>query len=107
MKYKYEILGNKVTASCKYAGKEIKASATCHEEDEFDANIGMQVAAARLDLKLQRKRYKRAQDRYVQSVNLKVYAEKLEEDRRNYLNEMSDNLAFMERDYNKLIEKLS
>ena len=107
MKYRYEILGNKVTAYCKYAGKEIKASATCHSEDKFDANVGMQIAAARLDLKLQRKRFKRAQTIYSQAVNLKAYAEKLEEDRRTYLIEMSDNLSVMERDYEKLINKLS
>ena len=97
MKYKYEIEGNKVVAYCHYEGRRIQASAKCMPEDTFDANIGMEIAAHRLSLKIARKRKKRAKARYANAVALKQYVDAMEKDRRNYLNEVTESLNRLEK----------
>lgn len=107
MKYKYEIEGNKVVAYCNYAGNRIQASATCHPEDTFDANFGMEVAGKRLTLKIARKRKKKAEQRYANAVAIKNYVDAMEIDRLNYLDEVTDNLIALEKDYEEFKSKLS
>lgn len=107
MKYKYEIVGNKVVAYCNYAGKRIQASATCHTEDIFDANVGMEVASKRLTLKITRKRKKKAEVRYAEAVKLKCYVDSLVTERLKYLNEVTDSLIAFEKDYEEFKSKLS
>ena len=52
--------GNRVIAISSYAGKPIKAIASCHEDDTFDLEFGKNLASAKLDLKILERRLKDA-----------------------------------------------
>ena len=62
-KYKFYYQGNKIHAVSKYAGKDIRGTATCHADDNFDAAFGTQLAARRCDLKVATKRLRHAKER--------------------------------------------
>lgn len=59
-KYKFYYNGNEVIAVSTFAGKTIKAKAKCNPEDVFDVEKGKQLAAARCNLKIAKKREDRA-----------------------------------------------
>ena len=63
-KYKFVVTGNKVIAISSYAGKTVKGIAKCHPNDEFNEEIGKNLAAARCNRKIAEKRYKRAKMQY-------------------------------------------
>ena len=62
-KYKFYYQGNKIHAVSKYAGKDVRGTATCHAGDNFDAKFGAQLAASRCDLKVATKRLRHAKER--------------------------------------------
>lgn len=55
-KYKFYYNGNEVIAVSTFAGKTIKAKVKCNPEDVFDVEKGKQLAAARCNLKIAKKR---------------------------------------------------
>lgn len=62
--YKYYTQGNKVHAVSSFGGKPVRATATCHENDEYDYNTGCKVAAKKCNVKVATKRLRHAEDRY-------------------------------------------
>ena len=62
--YKYIITGNKVIALSTYAGRTVKGIAKCHPSDKFDVEYGKELAAARCNQKIAKKRYERARVKY-------------------------------------------
>ena len=59
-KYDYYRAGNRVIAVSTYAGKAVRGVAKCDATDEFDWEKGKVLAAARCNLKIAKKRAKRA-----------------------------------------------
>ncbi|MBR1453563.1 MAG: hypothetical protein IJ593_02805 [Lachnospiraceae bacterium] len=55
-KYKFSFDGNTVTAQSTYAGEIVTAKAKCHEHDEFSHEKGMEIAAARCNAKVAKRR---------------------------------------------------
>ena len=103
MKYNYEISGNTVTAYASYAGKRIQAKAICADCDKFDANIGMQVAAKRLDIKIFKKRLQRADRMYNEAMIRFMLASADFEDRGIHYREVMETLDRLESEYDELI----
>ena len=68
--YKY-YTDNKSTviAVSTYAGKTVRGVAKCNIEDQFDLEKGKQLAAARCNLKIAKKRYKRSRNKYYNNMN--------------------------------------
>ncbi len=66
-KYKFYFAGNKIIAVSTYAGKLVRGVSICHPEDNFNKNIGMELAAARCNEKVANKRYARAQAQYIKA----------------------------------------
>lgn len=62
-KYKFITYGRTVIAISTDAGETVKAKAVCHEDDTFDLEIGKQLAAARCNIKIAKRRAKRAADK--------------------------------------------
>lgn len=59
--YKYVVTpDNEVIAISTYAGQTVKGVAKCHPNDQFDLEFGKRLAAARCEVKVCRKRLKRA-----------------------------------------------
>lgn len=56
MRCRFKIEDNKVTATTKYAGNVINASAKCDPSDIFDENCGKMLAEKRLNVKVCSKR---------------------------------------------------
>ena len=59
-KYKFITYGNKVIALSTYAGKKVRAVASCDPRDTFSLESGKKLAAARCAVKVAEKRWKRA-----------------------------------------------
>ena len=55
--------GRTVIAIQRFAGKDIKASATCDPADDFDFEVGKKLAELRLNEKIAKKRYQLALER--------------------------------------------
>lgn len=51
--YTFYVLEDKKTviATCRFAGRTIRATAVCHPNDEFDVNIGQRVAMLKCERK--------------------------------------------------------
>ena len=62
-KYKFFINGNKIIAVSRYAKKTVRGVAICHPDDNFNVEIGKQIAAARCNEKVAAKRYNRAENK--------------------------------------------
>lgn len=62
-RYRYVILPDKVIAITTFAGKDIRGVAKCAPNDTFDEEIGKELARRRCDVKVARKRVKRAESK--------------------------------------------
>jgi hypothetical protein len=64
-RYKFYVdeANRKVVAVSSYAGKNVKGIAKCSPDDHFSEIKGQQLAAARCNLKIAEKRYKRASEK--------------------------------------------
>jgi hypothetical protein len=62
-RYKYVVEGNKVTCISKFAGNPVKGYAKCSPNDKFDYEIGKELARARCDAKVAKKRLKRSKEK--------------------------------------------
>lgn len=60
-RYKFYQSGNTVIAVTTYAGKTVRATATCADGDTFDLEKGQRLAMARCQYKVALKREKRAE----------------------------------------------
>lgn len=68
MKYFYQVDNNTVYCVAKYAGRGIVGIAKCNTDyDEFDEEKGKQLAKLRCDVKIAKKRCKRAQLRAIEA----------------------------------------
>lgn len=67
--YKYYTDNKHVYAVSTYAGKTVKGTATCHENDIFNLEIGKDIATARCNEKVAKKRLNRA-DRKLREAEL-------------------------------------
>ena len=76
-KYRFYKKGNKIFAVSTYAGRTVRASAKCADEDTYDEEIGKKLAAARCNVKVAEKRQSRAADKYCEAIKNLVAAEKL------------------------------
>ncbi len=73
-KYRYYTAGNKIIAVSTYGGKTVRGVAICHPDDNFNLELGKQLAAARCNEKIAAKRYARATRRYHDAVIATVEA---------------------------------
>ena len=103
MKYNYTVDGNTVIAIGSYAGKPVTAKAVCADCDTFDAEIGKKIAAKRLDLKIWKKRLKRANKMYNAAMVKYAIALADFDDRTAHLRDVFDTLNQLEIEYDKLI----
>lgn len=64
-KYKFYTDNSKeVIVVSTYARKNVRGVARCNPQDDFNYEIGKQIAKARCDLKIAEKRVKRAREKY-------------------------------------------
>lgn len=75
----------KVIALSTYCGKTVRGIAKCDPRDEFDEHTGMRLAAARCNMKVAEKRYKRAHAQYLEARDAANNAITLLEDKGDYL----------------------
>lgn len=105
-KYKFYFAGNKVIAVSTYGGQRVRGVAVCSNEDEFDVEKGKALAAARCNLKVARKRYDRANAKYI------MYSLELDRINRafldacNYYTDSANDLGKAERRVRELEESM-
>ena len=88
-----------VVALTTHAGKIVKGVAKCMATDPFDLEMGKQLAAARCDYKVCKKRVKRASDKYIE-------AERKVTDCQEYARKSGNYYADAKRERNKSLERL-
>lgn len=92
-RYKFYTTKNKVIAVSTYAGKTVKGVAKCNPEDTFDVEKGKELAAARCNEKIAKKRVKRAKEKYNEAIKNTQAAELKEEKMACYFEDSIDNYA--------------
>ena len=105
-KYRFYTNGNRIIAVSTYAGKTVRGVAICHPDDNFNLETGKQIAAARCNEKIARKRLERASAKAIAAgVNLENAKAKLAKEQAYYNDAyIAYNEAGVE--YDKLIESL-
>ena len=76
VKYTYSVTDSKVYCMAYYAGKTVKGVSKCYPDDTFDLDTGKNLAKARCDFKLSKKRLKRALARLNEAVDRQKEAER-------------------------------
>lgn len=69
-RYKYYSHNNEVIAVSSFAGRTVRGTAKCNPNDEFDVQKGKELAAARCNEKVARKRLKRAAEKYKEAAKV-------------------------------------
>lgn len=110
-KYKYVVrtLKNDVKqifAISSYAGKTVKAKATCSPEDNFNEAKGKELAAARLEVKVSQKRVKNAERKRKIARNTLLDATNHFEKMEGYLNDSKKELAEAEKNLESIMKSL-
>ena len=97
--YKFYNSGNKVIAVSTYAGRTVRGVAKCDPRDTFDIEVGKDIAAARCNIKVSRKRKARALREYDKAAQAlaRAWSQQLK---------MRDYLADAEREVNQAEENL-
>lgn len=65
--YRFVYVGTKVIAISSYAGQVVKGIAKCHPGDRFDIRYGKDLAAARCNEKISKKRYAAARKKFIEA----------------------------------------
>ena len=105
-KYKFYFGPNKVVAVSTYEGKIVRGVAKCDPRDEFDVTLGKELAAARCNQKIARKRTRRAEKRFKEAAwrveQAHVQASKMND----YMLDAHKALRDANETVNKLLEKI-
>ena len=103
-RYKFVINDNKIIAISTYAGKTVRGVAQCHPNDQFDIEKGKELAAARCDLKVRRKRLAAAQEKAEQAWKDFKKAEQIYDEADIFVEDASIGLTWAEDNLKKLEE---
>lgn len=106
MNYKYYTTGNKVIAVSTFAGRPVKGIAKCNPVDTFDLEKGKQLAAARCNWKIAKKRLARATAKYSEARKEADAAVAYYDRMREYFMDSVDALDTATVDLCKLAEEL-
>ena len=63
-KYRFYKQGRKIIAVSTYAGRTVRGIASCNPVDEYNEEVGKQIAAGRCNLKIAEERCRRAQNKF-------------------------------------------
>ena len=111
MKNKYKIYtdekNRKVIAATRYAGRVIKATATCSPEDTFDIEFGSALAIARCKQKVARVKIQNASVKYLEAAKAADKADKHYEDMKQYYMDSVDQYDEAVAETVELIKKIS
>ena len=105
-KYTFITYGNTIKAMSTYAGKRVVGIAKCYPGDEFSTSKGMELAGARCNAKVAKKRKNRAARKLIEAQNrveearrhmakMEAYyadAHKAEAEARAYVNEIVESM---------------
>lgn len=72
--YNYIINDHTIAAGAKFAGKWVWGHAYCHPEDKYSESFGKSLAAARCNEKISELRWKRAKQRYNETLHAMTQA---------------------------------
>lgn len=91
-KYRFIVYPEKrqVIAITHDAGKIIRGVATCAPEDEFDEELGKRIAAAKANIKVAKRRSRRASELYIQAVEEVTQAQQKLEHYKQFLCDSHD-----------------
>ena len=111
MKNKYKIYtdkkNRKVIAATRYAGRVIKATATCSPEDTFDIEFGSALAIARCKQKVAKVKIQNASVKYLEAAAAADMAQKRYDDMKQYYMDSVDQFDEAVAETAELIKKIS
>lgn len=83
-RYKYYVAGRKVVCVSSYAKQKVRGVAICSDNDEFNEDVGKALARQRCDVKIARKRFRRAERRLATAIETKKLIEQEYDAARDY-----------------------
>lgn len=95
-----------VSARAKFAGKWYTGIARCHADDIFKVETGLDLAILRCDLKINKAKIRRGEERLAQTLEMKKSIEISERLDRDYLSKASIDLSLTEGKLKKYIEEI-
>ena len=99
MRYKYFYSGNQVVCVSTFAGRRVRGVAKCDPTDTFDEGKGAMLAKLRCDLKIAKKRKKRAMEKYNDAYDAYIKAS-------DYNDAMGEYFADAQNEYESLRKRL-
>lgn len=96
----------KIIVMSTYAGKPVRGVAKCDPRDNFDIEKGRELAKARCDLKIARKRHERACAEYKKALEAAAKAHERLENMEQYVSDSSINLSKARHQLDKILEEL-
>lgn len=84
-KYKFYRHGKRTIAVSTYAGKPVRGTAVCSEDDDFDFAKGKELAAARCAVRIAQKRVDRAHGKVSEAYAALKTAQKYYDDMLDYM----------------------
>lgn len=95
-----------VIAVSNYFGKVVRGVAKCNPEDEYNAEIGKELAAARCEQKIARLRLQRAAGKYLDAAKAADKAEMIFQDSKEYYMDAFDKLTDANGELDRIYTKL-
>ena len=102
--YKIVVLKDKVLAISTFAGKTVKGVATCSPDDIFDADKGAELAAARCNKKVAKKRVRHAEKKLAEALRIRFEADEYVKKMTDYVMASKAELVDAEDDLEKIIK---
>ena len=96
-----------VIAVCRYAGRNVRAMATCSPEDAFNKLLGMDLAIWRCERKVAKLKIKNAAEKYMEAAKKADEAQRRYDAMKQYYMDSVDKLDNCEAEIQKLLEEVS
>ena len=96
----------KIVALASYAGKPVRGIAKLNPTDEYNFGSGMELAAARCNLKIAEKRQARATAKYNEAMAKLYEASEYLEAMKHYYRDSTDALEIAQNDLNEILSSL-
>lgn len=103
--YQFVHLGDIVIAITTYAGKTVKGYAKCHVDDTFDPAFGEQLAMARCNKKVAKRRAARANKKFKEAMDTLARAQAYANKMAAYMSDSNKAVVDADEELNRLLKQ--
>lgn len=104
-KYTFIHLKDRILAISTYAGRTVRGVAKCAPGDTFNADLGENIAAARCNVKVSKRRVRNAERKLKEALRAQYEANARVAKMQSYLADSKEAVALAEAEYDDLIKE--